>query len=105
MSDKQDGTTEMYHHDTTTVTQRVEGNGSGYTVRVSILDPDKVPVIEEEGYRETSTLFVVMSGGRVWSDHNRHRLVRTMPGDDQWIHPHLTEIAATARKRHSWFQE
>lgn len=74
----------------TTVTEYVEGDGSGYTVRVDVLDPSVDPDVEREGYRSPTPLYVVLNDGEVYADHDRHRLVRELPGSDGWL---LDELA------------
>lgn len=68
------------------VTEYVEGEGSGYVVRVERLDPRLDPALEREGYHSETTLYVVFGGGQVWADHDPHRLVREMPGSNTWLH-------------------
>lgn len=82
---------------TDVVTEYVEGEGSGYTVRVELLDPDVDPEVGEEGYRSETPLYVVLTGGEVYADHDRHRLVRSMPGSNGWLHDHLRRLAEEVR--------
>ena len=82
---------------TSTVTEYVEGEGSGYTVRVELLDPAEDPEVEREGYRSETPLYVVLNDGEVLADHDRHRLVRSLPGSDDWLHDHLRRLAEEVR--------
>lgn len=79
------------------VTEYVEGEGSGYTVRVELLDPAVDPDVEREGYRSETPLYVVLSDGEVYADHDRHRLVRSLPGSNGWLHDHLRRLAEEVR--------
>ena len=72
------------------LTEYVEGEGSGYTVRADVLDPTEEPDVEREGYRSETVLYVVLNDGEVYADHDRHRLVRELPGSNGWL---LDELA------------
>ena len=78
---------------TDVVTEHVEGEETGYTVRVKLLDPDVDPEVTEEGYRSETPLYVVLAGGAVYADHDRHRLVRSLPGSTGGLHDHLRRLA------------
>jgi hypothetical protein len=82
---------------TDSVTEYVEGEGSGYTVRVELLDPDVDPDVAREGYRSETPLYVVLNDGEVYADHDRHRLVRSLPGSNGWLHDHLRRLAEEVR--------
>lgn len=77
---------------TESVTEYVEAEGSGYTVRVDVLDPEATPEIAEEGYRSPTVLYVVLNDGEVYADHDRHRLVSKLPGSNEWLHDHLARL-------------
>lgn len=74
------------------LTEYVEGEGSGYTVRLERLDPEEDPALERQGYGSKTTLYVVFGGGQVWADHDPHRLVRTMPGANDWLHEEFDRL-------------
>jgi len=63
-----------------TVTEYVEGEGSGYTVRVDVLDPEEDPELADEGYHSPTPLYVIFTGGEVYANYDRHSLVRSLPG-------------------------
>lgn len=79
-----------------TVTEYVEGEGTGYTVRVDVLDPAEEPDVEREGYGSETPLYVVLNDGEVYADHDRHRLVRSLPGSNGWLHEHLRRLGEAA---------
>ena len=81
---------------TGSVTEYVEGEGSGYTVRVDVLDPEEAPDVEREGYRSRTALYVVLNDGEVYADHDRHRLVRSLPGSNGWLLDHLDRLGDAA---------
>ena len=85
---------------TDTVTEYVEGEGSGYTVRVDVLDPEEEPDVEREGYRSETPLYVVLNDGEVSADHDPHRLVRSLPGSNGWLLDHLHRLGEEARAEH-----
>jgi hypothetical protein len=78
---------------TDSVTEYVEGEGSGYTVRVERLDPDEDPALDRAGYHSETKLYVVFAGAEVYADHDRHRLVRQLPGSNRWLHDHLDRLS------------
>lgn len=78
------------------VTEYVKGDGTGYTVRVDVLDPAETPAVGNEGYGSRTPLFVVLNDGEVYADHDRHRLVRSLPGSNDWLHEHLQRLAEEA---------
>ena len=82
------------------VTEYVEGEGSGYTVRVDVLDPEEDPEVEGEGYRSPTALYTVLNDGQVFADHDRHRLVRSLPGSNDWLHDHLRRLGEAAHEAH-----
>lgn len=84
---------------TDSVTEYVEGEGSGYTVRVDVLDPEADPAVAEEGYRSETALYVVLNDGEVYADHDPHRLVRSLPGSNGWLLDHLDRLADRALGR------
>jgi hypothetical protein len=83
---------------TSSITEYVEGEGSGYTIRVERLDPEEAPALERQGYHSPTTLFVVFGGAEVYADHDRHRLVRQLPGSNDWLHDHLGRLAERVRQ-------
>lgn len=79
---------------TDSVTEYVEGEGSGYVVRVERLDPDEAPDLERVGFHSATLLYVVMvAGGEIYADHDRHGLVRSLPGSNDWLHDDLSRLA------------
>ena len=78
------------------VTEYVESDGSGYTIRVDVLDPAEDPEVEREGYRSETVLYVVLNDGQGYADHDRHALVRELPGSDGWLLDHLAELGEAA---------
>jgi hypothetical protein len=82
---------------TDSVTEYVEGRGSGYTVRVELLDPEVDPDVEREGYRSETPLYVILNDGEVYADHDPHRLVRSLPGSNGWLLDHLDRLADAVR--------
>jgi len=79
---------------TDTVTEYVEGEGSGYTVRAQILDPEVNPSLEKQGFRSTKVLFTVFAGAEVYSHYDRYKLISQMPGSNRWLHDHLKRLAS-----------
>ncbi len=79
-----------------TVTEYVEGEGSGYTVRVDVLDPEEDPELADEGYHSPTPLYVIFTGGEVYANYDRHSLVRSLPGSNDWLHDHLQRLADAA---------
>ena len=74
----------------TAVSEWVEGNSSGYLVRVERLDTAAEPVLSEVGYGSGSVLYLVFGGETPLCDHDRHRLVRRHFAGDRWL---LDELA------------
>lgn len=79
-----------------TLTEYVEGEGSGYTIRADVLDPAEDPEVEREGYRSETVLYVVLNDGEVYADHDHHALVRELPGSNGWLLDHLAELGEAA---------
>ena len=78
------------------VTEYVESDGSGYTIRVDVLDPAEDPELEREGYRSETVLYAVLNDGQVYADHDRHALVRELPGSNGWLLDELAELGQAA---------
>lgn len=82
------------------ITEYVEGAGSGYTVRVDVLDPEQTPAVEGEGYGSVTPLFIVLNDGEVYADHDPHRLVSTLPGNNNWLLDQLDRLGREAVESH-----
>lgn len=78
--------------DIDTVSEYVEGEGSGYTIMAQRVAPDEHPAIAKQGYNSPTTLFTVLAGAEVYSHYNRHKLVRELPGSNDWLHQHLKRL-------------
>ena len=74
---------------TESVTRYAEADSTGYVVRVSVLDPEAEPMLSKAGYHSETVLYTVFAGAEVYSDHDRHRLVRSLPGENSWLHDDL----------------
>jgi hypothetical protein len=81
-----------------TTIEYVEGEGSGYTVKVDLLDPNEYPALEKQGYGSPFALFTVFAGAEVFTDHDRFRLIRQMPGNNKWLHDHLERLENDLRE-------
>jgi hypothetical protein len=80
-------------HDTDTITEYVEGNSTGYTAMLQRVDPDDHPDVEKQGYHSPFVLYTIFAGAEVYSHHDRHKLVRQLPGDNRdWLHDHLRRL-------------
>lgn len=82
---------------TATATEYVEGDSSGYTIRAQLLDPDANPSLEKQGFRSPKVLFSVFAGAEVYSHYDRFKLIRQMPGNNEWLHEHLQRLADQLR--------
>jgi hypothetical protein len=83
------------------ITEYVEGEGSGYTVRVDVLDPEKAPEVKKEGYRSPTALFTILNDGAVYADHDRHEVIRAVPGSNGWLHEPLRDLEERALEANS----
>jgi hypothetical protein len=70
---------------TDTVTDYVEGKGSGYTVMVQRINSEDHPGVEKQGYHSEFTLYTVFAGAEAHSSHDRYDLVRGMTGKNDWL--------------------
>lgn len=70
---------------TDTITEYVEGKASGYTVMVQRIDPEEHPGVEKQGYHSEFTLYSVFAGAEVYSSHDRHKIIRRMTGQNDWL--------------------
>ena len=84
---------------TAEVIKRVSGQASAYTVLAKRLDPDEHPDLEAAGYHSPATMYVVMTGGQVWAHYDTHKLIREMPGQNDWLIDQLDDLALDLREQ------
>jgi hypothetical protein len=66
--------------------ERLEGQGTGYTVMAKRIDPDEHPAMEHVGYSSPTTIFTVWTdGGVAVTSHDAYQVVRDLDGDDDWL--------------------
>lgn len=77
---------------TDAVSEYVENNSTGYTVIVQRIDPDDHPTVEKQGYHGPFILYTLLAGAEVYSHHDRFKIVRQLPGENDWLHDPLRRL-------------
>ncbi|WP_353635528.1 hypothetical protein ABSL23_15895 (plasmid) [Halobacterium sp. NMX12-1] len=54
--------------------------------------PVESPALKKAGYTNPTVLYVIFADGQVYADHDRHALVRELPGRNDWLHDHLKRL-------------
>lgn len=74
------------------------GKGTGYTIMVQQLDPERHPPLDRVGYTDGSKLYVVFTSGQVvGADHDYHRL--TVQLGERWLQDHFDRLGEELNRR------
>lgn len=75
------------------IIETIEAKGTGYTAKIEQIDPDEHPDLRNEGYHSTTTIYTIFNDGEVYCDHDPHRLIGSLPGDDRWVLDELDRLS------------
>ncbi|MCF2165434.1 hypothetical protein [Halobacterium salinarum] len=75
------------------VSEHFEVNDQAFVIRAEYIDPEEEDALEQVGYTVPTVVYTVFNDDwDIISDHDRHALVRGLPGQDKWLHDQLLRL-------------
>lgn len=74
------------------VSEYVSHNGTAYTLQVQQVCEQDNAAFEQRNISTPFTLYTVFTGPDVHTDTDRFALIRSLPGDDSWLHDEFTRL-------------